>query len=481
MTKPLFALAYKRKSESPVTKSDAMRLKLYIAAFIRSNRNKKGVSAEELSKSIWCTVEHLFDNHDLCSEDFCWKLKQKKLVEGNASTLSSNEQYNTENNRAALLPTHETNNGRGSDNICLPTNDIRSSKVSGNLAVSGNSNQAVCSMSWNSEKRTQFCRHLESEEGEDAEHEERSPKVSNDIPIHKLRGRRGYYRDKKLHHVAYSQIKKVLEPYFEMESIQQLMHGFDTQKNESLNTTVSYVAPKNRHLCSSIELSVRVAIIAASVSIGTASFVARILETCGIPTSNNRFLESLEKEDTKKLNKRKREQSSINRRKRAKLKYESMKHDRQEEVKARENGTTYGELKQKKPPIQRQSCRYSQYGCMSENGHRTASSNSCKFHDLYMQFEAKKGKKEKFDEVVKNLESERHSFDSHNQKTGGFKNSFEQQIFEQSNESINECDMNEICKSQLHNLASNTVESHPCTQQTQEISHSNSKEEQSPT
>ena len=557
MTKPLFALAYKRKSESPVTKSDAMRLKLYIAAFIRSNRNKKGISAEEFSKSIWCTVEHLFDNHEFCSDEFCWKLKQKNSVEQDARSLASHQLNNTENNGAGLFPTYEINNGRGSDNnICLPTNDMRSQKVSDDVVVLGDNNGArlsnqrqvqaqsepivldklngcyksvhcefcsstmltrhrcqhavfgstvidrdlgavcgaafcaACQIKWKSEDRTRCCRHLESEEGEDAEHEETSQKGSEQLPIHNLRQRRGYYRDKKRHHVAYSQIRKALEPHFEQESIQQLMHAYDTQKNESLNTSVSYVAPKNRHLCSSIELSVRVAIIASTVSIGTACFVARILETCGIPTSNNSLVMFLEKEDTKKLKKRKLEETFIYKRKRAVSKHEGMLHDRQEEVKACENGTTYGELKPKKPPVERHTCRYSQYGCMSKNGHRTASSNSCKFHDMYMQFEAKKGKKEKFDKVVENLEIERHSIDSHNQKTSASTNTCEEDIFESSNESLNKCDVNDIIESQLHTVATNKYESHHplpscstlhCTQPTQEESLINSQEEQSST
>ena len=77
MSKPIFALAHKAKSESFVTKSDALRMKLYMAAYVRSNRDKDGISSAEMSKNIWCTLEHLFDNHDLCSPTFCWKLKEK--------------------------------------------------------------------------------------------------------------------------------------------------------------------------------------------------------------------------------------------------------------------------------------------------------------------------------------------------------------------------------------------------------------------
>lgn len=359
MSKPIFALARKAKSESPVTNSDALRMKLYLAAYVRSNRDRDGITSAEMSEKIWCTLEHLFDNHELCSPTFCWKLKEK-LKHQNYKQKSGNNLTNMQTDTTTPNVPIDADK-----DLQLSENEVSTEMETTNLRQ-----DTVC------------------------------------LPIHKLRSKDGYYRDKKLHTKAYDQIKTVLTPFFEESSLQELLHSFDTQKNESLNTTVSYVAPKNRHLCSSSELSTRVGMVAACTSIGKPKFFQRIFQRCEIPETNNNMMFSLLYEHERKEEKRKREKLPIQKKIRAKTRHEKMFDYRKEEVIAKQNGTTYGEIKKKQSRPHVDTCRYSKYGCDSVNGHSTAVSKVCKFHKMYISCDEKVSKTGKFDKIVESLFNE---------------------------------------------------------------------------
>ena len=335
--KPVFALARKPIKDSPVTMSDAKRLKLYVSAFIRTNRIKPNMTKETMLKHIWCTLDHLFDDHSLCCPTFCWKKKEE---------LQSKQELSK-----------ESSNSSGGVLLCQP-----------------------CS----------------------------TPATSTNLPyatpqVHSLRRQIGYYRDKKLHKIAYQQLRNALEPYFTLQGMMEILHPYNTQLNKSLNNTVSYCAPKNRYLCSSIELCTRVAMVAGTVSLGKAELVKRIYKRCDISHENCPFLNSLEQEDKKTNKKRIRELKQNFKSKRARKKYEKFIEYRQEEVKARSNGTTYGELKARQPKAQEPTCLFHVYGCSSTGGHKTSQSKLCKYNSVYIMCEGKKNKNAHILETVKRI------------------------------------------------------------------------------
>ncbi len=335
--KPVFALAKKPMKDSPVTMSDAKRLKLYVSAYIRTNRIKPNMTKETMLKHIWCTLDHLFDDHSLCCPTFCWKKKEER-------------QSNQEQSK-------ESSNSSAGVQLCQP-----------------------CS----------------------------TPATSTNLPyatpqVHSLRRQIGYYRDKKLHKVAYQQLRNALQPYFTLQGMSEILHSYNTQLNESLNTTVSYCAPKNRYLSSSIELATRVAMVAGTVSLGKAGLMKRIYKRCDISDENCPFIDSLEKEDKKMNKKRIREQKQNFRSQRARKKYEKFMEYRREEIDARANGTTYGELKVRQPKAQAPTCLFSAYGCSSTGGHKTSQSKLCKYHSVYNTSEGKKNKNAYILETVKRI------------------------------------------------------------------------------
>ena len=86
--KPLFQLAAKKKSECTLSTNDATRLKVYTACFFNQNRDKNR-TLEWMEKHVWCIVHHLFDDHQFCTEDFCYKKREAHRTQSDPSQLSS--------------------------------------------------------------------------------------------------------------------------------------------------------------------------------------------------------------------------------------------------------------------------------------------------------------------------------------------------------------------------------------------------------
>ena len=74
------------------------------------------------------------------------------------------------------------------------------------------------------------------------------------------RRKKGYYRSKYTHRVAYSKISKAYEPYITRDNLIMLKHKWSTQKNEAMNKSVSSYAPKDKPYCSTPSLATRVEI-----------------------------------------------------------------------------------------------------------------------------------------------------------------------------------------------------------------------------
>ena len=67
VAKQFFQLAVSAKSVSLVTKTDALRMKMYYGWFVKQNRHK---DIDWLEEHIMAPLEHLFNDHRLCSSNW---------------------------------------------------------------------------------------------------------------------------------------------------------------------------------------------------------------------------------------------------------------------------------------------------------------------------------------------------------------------------------------------------------------------------
>ena len=132
----------------------------------------------------------------------------------------------------------------------------------------------------------------------------------HDTPREILRRLKGYYRCKDTDFDIYNDLKEKYLRQITPTKMKELIHELDTQKNESMNTLVSYHIHKNRNLSRSNEIFTRLAYIVGMNNVGKKEMVARILERCEISTDNVSLLAHLDIEDNSKKRKSERENSS---------------------------------------------------------------------------------------------------------------------------------------------------------------------------
>ena len=73
--KVFYILAYLSKKKSEMTCAMANRLKINLSHFTRKCRKRKNITAEWMSRHAMCVIDHMFDDHKLCTTDFCYKKK----------------------------------------------------------------------------------------------------------------------------------------------------------------------------------------------------------------------------------------------------------------------------------------------------------------------------------------------------------------------------------------------------------------------
>ena len=359
-SKVWFSLGRSPMGVSYVTVHDAVRLKLYLAHFIKRSRKREGVTAEWLAEHIMCVVEHLFDDHSLCTSDFCWKKKEEEQLNAKkGETQPSTGPPHNDNNASSLPLDHHQ-----------PTTTAQATE------------------------QPELSHKAIELEGERA----RSTLLANCDSYHdkkkKLRTQPGYYRDKKKHARAYKQIVDAFKPYTTVKAMKEILHPYHTQKNESLNTSIMYIAAKCKNYSKSIELLTRVSIAVGIDSMQREDYTKLLLEgKMGFVEFQSNLYHHLRIEDLKKLRKSIREDFPTRKSKRSEDKREQIINHRIEELAAARLGATYGEpikKKENKQPKVSDSCRYHKYGCKGEKGHKSAMSKDCKFHKIYLAIKEKR-------------------------------------------------------------------------------------------
>jgi hypothetical protein len=120
-----------------------------------------------------------------------------------------------------------------------------------------------------------------------------------------LKASERYYRskDKESDAKLYKTLSDKLARFISLDRLQEVAHGMDSQVNESLNNTISWLAPKNKVYCASSSLSNRIGIAVGINSLGMVEYFSRLLKSLGIIMTPNikHFLEVREKSRSNRL------------------------------------------------------------------------------------------------------------------------------------------------------------------------------------
>ena len=130
--------------------------------------------------------------------------------------------------------------------------------------------------------------------------------VQGKLALTNLHQKKGYYRDMEKDKAVFQQLKQAFLPYTTRKSLEQVLHNFNTQLNESLNNKITYLAPKNRNYSKSMELPTRVSLAIGMHNLGEDNFTRRIMDVMDIDRPNQflEFMKTLEKKNkTRDVNK----------------------------------------------------------------------------------------------------------------------------------------------------------------------------------
>ena len=408
VAKPMYKLANAPKKTSLVTKNDAKRIKFYYSYFIRVNRCKEGITAQWMSKHVWCVLFHLFDDHHLCTSDFCWKKKeQEDKIRSQSTLIEENDEVDESepvlciriidtqgvdefDDEDDIVIDETTDNVDDEDHLIYDEEeDIGEPCVSDEIDTMPLDGECEDIMDLNNDSIPSNLSEIQQ---------------TSKTKLHSLRRHPGYYRSMTNDTVVFEQMKEKFKPFTTEKAMVELLHPYDTQTNEGMNTAVAAVAPKHKNYSRSVELSSRIHFIVGMKNVGRTKFVSDILISCGfdkVPTILRRFLTV---EDATKRRKQIRESSVEFKAIRCENNVMKAIVERTDEIKAFVKGTSYGAFvlpRQLKP--KQNLCRYKEFGCLIGDGHKTARCQKCIYHEHVKDDKGESRNQKEIDKIVKQL------------------------------------------------------------------------------
>ena len=180
---------------------------------------------------------------------------------------------------------------------------------------------------------------------------------------------------------------KAYSPFIQPHRLQESLHPYDTQLNESLNQKVSKYAPKTKCFSTSMALTYRISIAIGVHNLGHLRFWEEVFSDLGIDMSIN-LRNYLFRKDKAKENKKEYQSRPERKRKRNQEKFDKIQEDLKKLKKDKKRGATYGSgigIKNSVPPeVERidyekkktSQCECSLLGCYNK-GHKRRSSKKC--------------------------------------------------------------------------------------------------------
>ena len=113
------------------------------------------------------------------------------------------------------------------------------------------------------------------------------------------------YRDKQVDPVLHEQLTAILAKFISLSRLEEIVHPYNTQRNESLNSFIAWFAPKHRTYSRSMSLENRISIAVGITIFGYFGFWTRVYDQLCIPMplSTKRWLEKRQEKrerDTRK-------------------------------------------------------------------------------------------------------------------------------------------------------------------------------------
>ena len=222
----------------------------------------------------------------------------------------------------------------------------------------------------------------------------------------------------------YEQLISGLERFQTKRSIEECLHPFDTQKNESINQQIARFVPKFKHFGTTTALDTRVATVVGIVNYGYEKFYNELIDQIGIFNKTNRPFISIgiSQLNQCKLNNQQLKKKQEYMRQRSHGKDAKQRQEVYEErIDEIENLGTYGTAvcfetnesnKQKQTTTKTNECSY----CKTIATHKTWRSKHCPGHKLYLQH------KEQQDKVKARKRKDKRNIDNSNKSN---KNSYQ--------------------------------------------------------
>jgi hypothetical protein len=96
-----------------------------------------------------------------------------------------------------------------------------------------------------------------------------------------------FYRDIDKDNKLYKAVSDLLARFITLDKLREVAHPYDTQVNESLNNTISWLAPKNKCYGGSCSLTNRICIAIGVNTLGMEKYFARLFKALAIPMTPN--------------------------------------------------------------------------------------------------------------------------------------------------------------------------------------------------
>jgi len=108
-----------------------------------------------------------------------------------------------------------------------------------------------------------------------------SRKVEKENENEEIRNKK-IYRCKVKDATLYEELKDILAPFLTHEALVEVSHGWDTNANESMNNTISWLAPKNKTYSGTVSLRNRVNMALSIQSLGYDVYWTRLFRELGL-------------------------------------------------------------------------------------------------------------------------------------------------------------------------------------------------------
>jgi hypothetical protein len=98
------------------------------------------------------------------------------------------------------------------------------------------------------------------------------PRKNESETLRKQKAR--YYRNRNDKHdaVLYDVLKEKLQRFITLDRLMEVLHGLDTQVNESFNQSAPWFAPKNKVYCASMSLTNRLSMAVGINTLGVSEY-----------------------------------------------------------------------------------------------------------------------------------------------------------------------------------------------------------------